>query len=142
MEQKINCKTRLSKLVIALSLLLGVGSLVTQASALPLAEISQPNKIVKGHVVDETGEPVIGASIIQNGTTKGTVTDLDGNFSLNVNSGASITISYVGYTSQNMKVTSSAPLKITLKEETSHMISIDVIIIFFIVLYCIIILYN
>jgi TonB-linked SusC/RagA family outer membrane protein len=82
---------------------------------------------VKGHVVDETGEPVIGASIIQNGTTKGTVTDLDGNFSLNVNSGASITISYVGYTSQNMKVTSSAPLKITLKEEKTNLNEVVVV---------------
>lgn len=82
---------------------------------------------VKGHVVDETGEPVIGASIIQNGTTKGTVTDLDGDFSLNVNSGASITISYVGYTSQNMKVTSSAPLKITLKEEKTNLNEVVVV---------------
>ena len=98
MEQKFNCKTRLSKLVIALSLLLGVGSLVTQASALPLAEISQPNKIVKGHVVDENGEALPGASIVVKGQTSGVISDVNGNFSLSVANGNSVVvISSVGY---------------------------------------------
>ena len=57
---------------------------------------------VNGHVKDATGEPVIGASILINGTTDGTVTDLDGNFILNVQPGATLTISYIGYQKQQV----------------------------------------
>ena len=62
---------------------------------------------VKGSVVDATGEPVIGASILVQGTTNGVITDIDGNFILtNVGSDATLIISYVGYKTQNIKVTS------------------------------------
>ena len=52
---------------------------------------------IKGNVKDAKGEPIIGASILEKGTTNGTVTDFDGNFSLKVKKGAKITFSYVGY---------------------------------------------
>mgnify|MGYP002705409603 FL=1 len=48
--------------------------------------IAQSQKQVKGQVVDATGEPVIGASILEKGTTNGVISDIDGNFSLNVSS--------------------------------------------------------
>lgn len=55
-------------------------------------------KYVKGTVVDESGIPVIGANVIVAGTTNGTITDIDGNFTLdNVNDGDKLTISYIGY---------------------------------------------
>ena len=60
---------------------------------------------VKGSVVDATGEPVIGASILVQGTTNGVITDIDGNFILtNVGSDATLIISYVGYKTQEHKV--------------------------------------
>ncbi|MFA5229589.1 MAG: secretin and TonB N-terminal domain-containing protein [Candidatus Paceibacterota bacterium] len=62
-----------------------------------LAEASQQQKkSISGVVVDEVGMPIIGANIIEAGTTNGTVTDLDGNFSLNVEVNATIQITYIG----------------------------------------------
>ena len=52
---------------------------------------------VSGIVKDATGEPVIGASVVEKGTTNGTVTDLDGNFNLTVASNSTIVISFIGY---------------------------------------------
>ena len=52
---------------------------------------------IKGHVVDATGEPVIGASVVEGRTTNGTITDVDGNFSLSVPANSTLTISFVGY---------------------------------------------
>ena len=52
---------------------------------------------VKGHVKDEAGEPIIGATVRIVGHTSGTVTDIDGNFTLNAASGAKVSVSYIGY---------------------------------------------
>lgn len=59
---------------------------------------------VKGSVKDETGEPVIGASIVQKGNTSvGTISDIDGNFSINVPTGATLVISFIGYNTQEVE---------------------------------------
>ena len=55
---------------------------------------------VSGRVTDETGQPMIGAGVVQQGTTNGTVTDLDGTFALTVPSGAVLEFSSVGYITQ------------------------------------------
>mgnify|MGYP002225069711 FL=1 len=55
---------------------------------------------IKGNVKDAKGEPIIGASILEKGTTNGTVTDFDGNFMLSAPKGSTIGISYIGYKSQ------------------------------------------
>lgn len=55
-----------------------------------------------GTVTDATGETVIGASVLEKGTTNGVITDIDGNFSLNVSPNATIIISYVGYAAQEI----------------------------------------
>ena len=60
----------------------------------------QENRTVKGTVVDATGEPVIGANVVEKGTTNGTVTDMDGKFALEVSADATLSISYIGYTEQ------------------------------------------
>ena len=62
---------------------------------------------VSGTVQDATGEPLIGVSILEVGTNNGTVTDIDGKFSLTVNRGAKISFSYVGYTPQTLVATNS-----------------------------------
>ena len=64
---------------------------------------------------DATG-PIIGASVVEKGTANGTITDLDGNFSLNVKAGATLVVSYVGYKSEEVKA-GRGPLNITLKED-------------------------
>lgn len=77
--------------------------------------MAQAQKNITGQVVDEMGEPIIGASILEMGTTNGTITDLDGNFSLNTKSGATLEISYIGYASQQVKAQSN--MKVTLLED-------------------------
>ena len=54
-------------------------------------------KTITGVVVDATGEPVIGASVLEVGTTNGTITDVDGNFTIQVPVGAKLDVSYIGY---------------------------------------------
>ncbi|WP_291595570.1 SusC/RagA family TonB-linked outer membrane protein [Bacteroides sp.] len=82
---------------------------------------------VKGIVKDVTGEPIIGASVLVKGTSNGTITNLDGAFSLsNVEEGVEIEITYVGYLPQIVKAT-IAPLNIILREDTKTLDEIVVI---------------
>jgi hypothetical protein len=55
------------------------------------------NLRIRGTVTDVAGEPIVGANVVEKGTTNGIVTDAEGNFSLNVSSGAILVISYIGY---------------------------------------------
>ena len=84
-------------------------------SSLEVTEQMQ-TQTVTGLVVDAKGEAVIGASVVEKGTTNGIVTDLDGKFTLNVTQGATLQISFVGYQTQEVKASKS--MRITLKEDT------------------------
>ena len=77
----------------------------------------QQKQTVSGVVKDATGEPVIGASIVEKGTTNGTITDFDGNFSLEVSKGATLVISFVGYQTQEVVATPGKTLNIQLSED-------------------------
>ncbi|WP_410055262.1 TonB-dependent receptor [Parabacteroides johnsonii] len=78
--------------------------------------VVQASRIVQGRVVDENGEPIIGANIIEKGTTNGVITDMNGNFSMEVNRGAVLQISYIGY--ETIEVSSNQNLsKIQLRED-------------------------
>ena len=68
--------------------------------------------------MDAQGEPVISASVAETGTTNGVITDVDGNFILNVALGSRISVSYVGYESQEFAVGSKRTFNITLQEDT------------------------
>lgn len=71
-----------------------------------------------GQVLDSGGEPIIGASVIEAGTTNGTITDLDGNFTLNVNENARLQISYIGYETQTINLKGQKfPLRIRMKDD-------------------------
>ena len=70
---------------------------------------------ITGTVVDETGETVIGATVIEKGTTNGTVTDFDGTFAIKVNPGATLVFSYVGYL--NVEMPASNGMVVTMKED-------------------------
>lgn len=88
------------------------------ASGMDDVRIMQQSGSCTGIVKDTTGETVIGASVVVKGTTNGTITDFDGNFSLNgVKKGDVIQISFVGYITQEV-VWKGEPLKITLKDDT------------------------
>ena len=71
---------------------------------------------VRGNVVDEQGQPIIGASVVDKATNTGTVTDIDGNFVLDVATGTELTISYVGYT--DYKLRASQNMNVQLKPNT------------------------
>lgn len=58
------------------------------------------NKLYSGTVVDSQGEPIIGASVVQQGTSQGSVTDIDGNFKVSVAPGSTLIVSYIGYVTQ------------------------------------------
>ena len=76
------------------------------------------NKQISGRVVDTKGEAAIGASILEKGTTNGTITDFDGNFKLTVGPKAMLQISYIGYKTQEIPVANKTKLNITMEEDT------------------------
>lgn len=83
-------------------------------------DITQQKQTVKGVVEDALG-PVIGASVFVKGTTNGTVTDLDGNFSLDVAKGDVIVISYIGYVTKEIKYTGQPALNVMLEEDAQKL---------------------
>lgn len=88
----------------------------TSASSFSALSVSQNQQIVTGQVVDTKGEPVIGASIKVKGTNQGTITNVNGRFSLNADDGRILVVSCIGYNDQEVKTTYAHPLQIILKE--------------------------
>ena len=91
----------------------------------PLGALAQ--SVIKGTVNDEAGGPIIGATVKVQGSQKGAITDLDGKFSVEAASNATITISYVGYITQNVKVAGKNDLTIVLKEDNTTLNDVVVI---------------
>ena len=87
----------------------------------------QQSKVVTGTVVDPTGMPVIGANIMVKGTTNGTITDMDGRFSLDVEEGATLVVSYIGFANQEIKVSNQVNLSITMKEDAEALDEVVVV---------------
>lgn len=81
---------------------------------------------VTGHVKSTSGDPLIGVNVIEKGTTNGTVTDLDGNYSLRVQQGKTLVFSYIGFLSQEV-VVNKAKINVTLKEDTETLDEVVVI---------------
>ena len=93
---------------------------------LPLSLLAQEIK-VQGVVKDQTGEAVIGATVMQKGTSNGTVTDFDGNFSLSVPAEATLTISYIGFATQDVAVGGKTEFQIVLKDDSQILSEVVVI---------------
>ena len=91
--------------------------------------IVQQNVItVKGQVMDEKGEAIIGANVIVEGTAQGMITDMNGNFSFQCPVGAILKVSYIGYLSQTIKVSGNAgTLKVILKEDAETLDEVVVV---------------
>lgn len=83
--------------------------------------------VVKGQVVDEKGEPVIGANVKEKDTANGVITDLDGVFSLSLPVGSTLQVSYIGYVPQEVKVDKKGEYHITLREDSEALDEVVVI---------------
>ena len=88
---------------------------------------TQQTKTVTGTVIDAAGIPVIGANVLVKGTTNGTITDIDGNFTLEVSSGDVLEISYIGYVSQEFPVGNQTQFNVTLAEDTQALDEVVVV---------------
>ena len=97
--------------------------------ATPLSShIMMQESIVKGTIVDASNEPIVGASIAEKGTTNGTVSDIDGNFSLNVSSpNAIFVISYIGYKTVEIDSSDTNLQKIVLQEDSEILSEVVVV---------------
>ena len=82
---------------------------------------------IKGEVVDSSGEPVIGAGVLQTGTTNGVITDIDGRFSLSVPANAQITVSSIGYKDAFFTVDGRTSYKIVLEEDSEMLEGVEVV---------------
>ena len=92
----------------------------------PTTSIQQQKKVATGRVVDNQGEPLIGVTVMEVGTSNGTVTDLDGNFSLSLkNPNGKITITYIGFNPQTL--TAASNMQITMKSEDKELNEVVVV---------------
>ena len=111
-HRKLHFQQVLSSMIVALALLFA-GS----AGA-------QETKTIKGMVRDVTGEPLIGASVIEKGTNNGVITDVDGNFTLTVPADATLSIAYMGYATREIhlaKRKKKGDLRVTLREDSQQL---------------------
>ncbi len=89
-------------------------------------EVYQAKKIT-GIIVDTNGEPIIGANIVEKGTTNGTISDGEGKFSLNVASDATLLISYIGYVLNEISIKDKSSLTVTMKEDSEMLDEVVVV---------------
>lgn len=85
------------------------------------------NRKVTGTIIDDSGLAVIGANVVVEGTTNGTITDMDGQFTLDVPENASLRISYIGYLDQHVKVGKNTVINVTFKEDTQALDEVVVV---------------
>ena len=91
------------------------------------APVIAQKKTITGVVTDDLGEPIIGANVIEKGTTNGIITDIDGKFTLEVAPGAVVQVSYIGYNTQEVKVGNQSTLAIQLVEDTQALSEVVVV---------------
>ena len=114
----MNQTFRKTALLVSALTLIGLGYSSNAHAAGAPQEVQQATQKITGTVVDAMG-PVIGASVVEKGTTNGTVTDFDGNFTLNVKPGATIVISFIGFETQEIKVGNQDNFQITMKDDNA-----------------------
>ncbi|PXV63026.1 TonB-linked SusC/RagA family outer membrane protein [Dysgonomonas alginatilytica] len=89
--------------------------------------LAQDQKKITGLITDQQGEAIIGASVVVKGTTTATISDIDGGFSLDVNNNSVLTISYIGFISQEVPTLGKTDLRIILKEDSKILDEIVVV---------------
>ena len=120
----MSIKTRKSWLAAGLTVLLAGGAPGFVAPSMMSSAFAQTQKIT-GTVVDEFGDPIIGANIRVVGTSTGTVTDIDGKFAVEANAGKDLEVSFIGYSSQVVKAAQG--MTVTLKEDVQNLDDVVVI---------------
>lgn len=100
---------------------------VSDKDVMAIPVVAQSDKKITGTVLDATGMPVIGANVMVKGTTNGTITDMDGKFSLNVEKGATLVVSYIGFAKQEIKVANQSNLSIVMKEDSEALDEVIVV---------------
>ena len=106
--------------------LLLMGAIISPPLQAEIITATNQTGTVSGKVVDETGEPLLGVNISVPGTTIGTITDFDGNYSLNVGSHTTLNFTYVGYVPQTLTV-SGGTLNVTMREDSQNLSEIVVV---------------
>lgn len=120
----MSIKTRKLWLAAGLTVLLAGGAPGFVAPSMMSSAFAQTQKIT-GTVVDEFGDPIIGANIRVVGTSTGTVTDIDGKFAVEANAGKDLEVSFIGYSSQVVKAAQG--MTVTLKEDVQSLDDVVVI---------------
>lgn len=92
-----------------------------------LSSENQDLKKITGRIKDNSGEPIVGVNVVEKGTTNGAITDINGNFSIEVVTGAVLQISYIGYNTQDIKITDKTSYNIVLKEDVEALDEIVVV---------------
>ena len=107
---------------VLLSVFLSPGYVISKAHANTdsISGIEQTNGKLSGRVIDAKGEPIPGANISVKGTTIGTITDMDGNFSIDVNTNQILTISFIGYETKTIPVSNQKTLNVVLQETVTN----------------------
>lgn len=95
--------------------------ILSHKEVLSEATIQQSIKNISGTITDSKGEPIIGANVIEKGSTNGTITDIDGKFSLSVPNKAILVISYIGYVTKDIQVGSNSVFNIQLEEDSQNL---------------------
>ena len=100
---------------------------VRKAAVEEAASVNQSSRKVTGVVKDENGDPVIGASVVEVGTTNGIMTDMDGKFELSIKSSGSLQVSYVGFVTQTIKPGNKNNIQIILQEDNQALDEVVVV---------------
>lgn len=110
-------------------IVLSRNSLINRGNTPPYGRIEgqQQTKIVTGIITDKTGEPVIGANIVVKGTTNGTISGMDGRFSLEVPNNAVLQVSYIGYLTQDIAVNNQKEISVRMVEDTQSLEEVVVV---------------
>ena len=122
----MNRKIRKTALLMGACSILGMYSPLAANAEGSVQAVQQSTKKVTGTVSDSQG-PVIGASVVEKGTSNGVVTDLNGKFTLNVKPGAKLVISYIGYTTQEITIGNQSNFNVTLVEDNAALDEVVVI---------------
>ncbi len=123
-----NRKLHLATVFIILLFLFPLSILASDNLKDDVSGIQQAGKVVTGHIADGKGEALIGVNVVEAGTTNGTVTDIDGNYSLRLTtSNPILNISYIGFTTQTVDVGTRSVINVVLEEETSFLDEVVVI---------------